>query len=73
MGLKIYKMATSILLKFLTLKWDNSGTIWCIEVIDGSFFALFMLFHLSLTFFDQSFPLNAVKISFSVSLDVTNF
>ena len=27
------------------------------EVNDGSFFAYFTLFHLNLTFFDQSFPL----------------
>ena len=39
MKLKIYKMAPSILLKFLTLKWDISRTIWRIKDSDGSFFA----------------------------------
>ena len=34
---KIYRMATSILLKFLTLKWNISRTIWRIEVGEGSF------------------------------------
>ena len=54
-------MAMSILLKFLTLKWNISRTIWCIEVGDGSFF--FCIFHaLSFElnfFFDQRFPLTA--------------
>ena len=31
----------SILLKFLTLKWDILRTIWRIEVSDGSFFLHF--------------------------------
>ena len=35
-------MITSILLKFLTLKWDISRTMWRIKVSDGScFFAFF--------------------------------
>ena len=52
-------MATSILLKFLTLKWNISRTIWCIEVGDGSLcFSFFTLFHLSVTFFDPCFPLS---------------
>ena len=54
-------MATSILLKFLTLKWNISRTIGRIEVGDGSFFAFFTLFHLSLTFFRPEVPFNAVK------------
>ena len=52
-------MATSISLKFVTLKWNISRTIWRIEVGDGSFF--FCIFHaLSFElnfFFDQRFPL----------------
>ena len=54
-----YRMAMSILFKFLTLKWDISRTIWCIEVSNGScffFLAFFTLFHLSLTFFRPEFP-----------------
>ena len=56
----MYKMAMSILLKFLTLKWNILRTIGRIEVGDGScfFFAFFRLFHLSLSFFDRRFPLN---------------
>ena len=42
--LKTYKMAMSILLRFLTLKWDISRTIWRIEVSDGSLF-FFCIFH----------------------------
>ena len=58
MRLKTYKMAMSILPKFLTLKWNISRTIWRIEVGDGSFFAFFTLLHLNLTlFFDQRFLL----------------
>ena len=38
---KVYKMATSILLKFLTLKWNISRTIGRIEVGDDSFFLHF--------------------------------
>ena len=41
MRLKTHKMATSILLKFVTLGWDISRTIWRIEVSDGSFFFYF--------------------------------
>ena len=55
---KICKMATSILLKFLTLKWDISRTIWCIEVSDGSFFCIFHTLSFDLnSFFDRRFPL----------------
>ena len=58
MRLKTHKMATSVLLKFLTLGWDISRTIWRIEVSDGSFFGIFhaLSFELNL-FFDRSFPL----------------
>ena len=60
--LKIYKMATSILLKFLTLKWDISRTICPIKVSDGSFFCIFYTLSFELNFyFDRSFPLTAVK------------
>ena len=48
---KIYKMATSTFLKFLIMKLNISRTIGHIEVGDGSLFAFFTLFHLSLTFF----------------------
>ena len=45
-------MVIFISLKFLTLEWEISKTIWLIEVSDGSFcFAFFKLFHLSLTYF----------------------
>ena len=55
---KIFKMATSILLKSLILKWDISRSIWRIEANDSSFFfSFFTLFHSSLTFFDRSFLL----------------
>ena len=38
----MYKMATSMLLKVLTLKWDISRTIWPIEeVSDGSCSCIF--------------------------------
>ena len=38
--------------------FDQNRTVWVTDVSDGSFFAFFTLFHLSLTFFYQSFPLN---------------
>ena len=41
MRLKTYKMAMSILPKFLTLKRSISRTIWRIEIGDGSFFCIF--------------------------------
>ena len=51
-------MAISILLKFLTLKWDISRTIWRIEVSDGSLFLHFSRYFISAKpFFDQSLPL----------------
>ena len=60
MRLKTYKMAISILPKFLTMKWNISRIIWRIEVGDRSFFfSIFTLFHLSLTFFRPEFPFKA--------------
>ena len=60
-------MATSILLKFLTLKWNISITIGRIEVGDGSFF--FCIFHaLSFElnfFFDRRFPLRGCSFECS--------
>ena len=57
-----YKMATSILLKFVTLKWNISRTIWCIEVSDSSFVFFFIFralaFELNL-FFRPEFPFNS--------------
>ena len=52
-------MATSILLKFLTLKWNISRTIWRIEVGDGSLFSIFHALSSELNFCsDQRFPLS---------------
>ena len=61
MRLKIYKMATSILLRFLTLKCGISRTIWRIEVSGGSLFCIFhtLLFELNL-FFDLTCPLTSL-------------
>ena len=60
MMLKTYKMAMSILPKFLTLKWNILRTIWRIEVGDGSFFCVFHALSFDLNFyFDRRFPLNA--------------
>ena len=51
-------MATSILLKFLTLKWNISRTISRIEVGDGSVFCIFHTLLFELNFFvDRRFPL----------------
>ena len=41
----------AILLKFLTLKWNISRTIWRIEVGDGSFFCIFHALSFELNFF----------------------
>ena len=41
----------SILLKFLTLKWNISKTNWHIEVGDGSFFCIFHTLSFELNFF----------------------
>ena len=57
--LKIYKMATSLLLKFLTLKWNISRTIWRIEVGDGSLFCIFHALSFEFNFFfDRRFSLS---------------
>ena len=65
MRLETYKMATFILLKFLTLKCDISRTIWRIEVSDGSLFCIFhaLLFDVYL-FFDRTCPLRVSSESF---------
>ena len=57
--LKICKTVMPILLKFLILDLHILRTIWCIEVSDDSFLSQFsfFFFNLSLSFFDQSFPL----------------
>ena len=48
-----------MLLKFLSLKWDISRTIWRIEVNDGSFFCIFHALSFEPNFFfDRSFPLS---------------
>ena len=50
-------MVKSILLKFLTLGWDISRTIWRIEVSDGSLFYILHSLSLELNLLlDQSFP-----------------
>ena len=58
MRLKTYKMAMSILPRFLNLKRNISRTIWCIQVGDGSFFfGIFYALPSELNFsFDWSFP-----------------
>ena len=53
-------MAMSILLKFLTLKWNISRTIGHIEVSDGSSFCIFQALSFELNFFDWRFPLRQV-------------
>ena len=51
------KMARSILLKVLTLKWDISRTIWRIEVSDDSFFGIFHALSFEVNLFRPEFPL----------------
>ena len=59
MRLETYKMATSIILKFLTLKCDILRTIWRIEVSDGSLFCIFHALSFALNLFvDRTCPLN---------------
>ena len=61
-------MATSILLKFLTLKWNISRTIGRIEVGDDSFLCIFhaLSFELNI-FFDRRFPLrDACEFDFTI-------
>ena len=64
MRLKTYKMAISILPKFLTLKWNISRTIWRIEVGDGSFFCIFYALSFALFF--------RPKVPFKVQLPLKN-
>ena len=53
-------MATSILLKFLTLKWNISRTTGRIEVGDGSSFCILHALSFGLNFFfDRRFPLTS--------------
>ena len=60
---KSVQIETSILVKLLTLEWDISRTIWCIEGSDGSLFCIFHALSFELNFvFDWSFPL---RISFT--------
>ena len=55
-------MATSIMLKFLTLKWNISRTICRIEVGDGSLFCIFHTLSFERNFFfDRRFPLKLLK------------
>ena len=59
MRLKTYKMAMSILPKFLTLKWNISRSIWSIEVGAGSgFFFHFSRSFIWLNFFRAEYPFN---------------
>ena len=59
-----FKMATSILLKFLTLEWDISRTIWHNDVSEGSFYCIFgaLSFEGNL-FFEWSCPLSFISKS----------
>ena len=69
---KIYKMAMSILLKFLTLKWNIWRTIWRTEVGDGSLFCIFHALSFELNFFfDRRFPLTKLFVNES-KLDTIN-
>ena len=60
-------MATSILLKFLTLGWDISRTIGRIDVSGGSFFCIVhaLSFELNL-FLNWSFPLTQIFLNIIV-------
>ena len=73
MRLETYKMATSILLKFQTLKCDISRTIWRIEVSDGSLFCIFhaLSFERNL-FFDPTCPLKLIFNSY-ILIKVSNW
>ena len=67
--LETYKMATSILLKFQTLKCDISRTIWRIEVSDGSLFCIFhaLSFEVNLCF-DRTCPLKHLSHVTSIKI-----
>ena len=58
--LNIYKMVKSILLNFLTLKWDISRTIWCIEVNDSSSFCIFHALSFESNFFPPKVPFKSI-------------
>ena len=63
MRLKTYKMAMSILSRFLTLKLNILRTIWRIEVDDGSLFCIFHALPFKLNFFfDRRFSLLPLEI-----------
>ena len=66
MRLKTYKMAISILPKFLTLKWNISRTIWRIEVGNGSSFCIFHAFSYELNFFRPEVPFNSADVTLLV-------
>ena len=53
---KIFKMVTSMLLKFLTMKWIISRTICRLEVSDDSFYCIFHALSFELNFFRPEFP-----------------
>ena len=55
MRLKTCRIATSVFLKFVTIGWDISKTIWHIEV-NGGFFC---------TFYCLSYGLNLARVSLS--------
>ena len=57
MRLETYKMAMSILLKFLSLQYNMWITVWHIEVSDGSLFCIFHVLSINLLF-DRTCPLN---------------
>ena len=74
MRLETYKMATSILLIFPTLKCDISRTIWRIEVSDGSLFCMFHILSFELDLlFDRTFPLTILRIERSNRFDICSF
>ena len=67
-------MATSILLKFLTLKWNISRTICRIEVGDGSLFCIFHTLSFELNyFFRPEVPFKAAILLYQSSLEHNNF
>ena len=68
MRLKTYKMAMSILSKFLTLKWNISRSIWHIEVGDGSLFCIFHALSFEHNFFfDRRFPLRHTPVVITIA------
>ena len=74
MRLKTYKMAISILPKFLTLKWNISRISWRIEVSNGSFFRIFHALSFELNFFfDQRCPLKCCKLLDKITTSLATF